>query len=51
MRRLLTVLAAGVPLAAAVYLPTASAEPQTSAASRRLTTPTPTWRDDVELAA
>ncbi|MEU0835202.1 tannase/feruloyl esterase family alpha/beta hydrolase [Streptomyces sp. NPDC005969] len=33
MRRLLTVLAAGVPLAAAVYLPTASAEPQNPAAS------------------
>ncbi|UXY17907.1 tannase/feruloyl esterase family alpha/beta hydrolase [Streptomyces cynarae] len=30
-RRLLTVLAAGVPLAAAVYLPTASAEPRNSA--------------------
>ncbi|MGW5658804.1 tannase/feruloyl esterase family alpha/beta hydrolase [Streptomyces sp. NPDC003758] len=30
-RRLLTVLAAGVPLAAAVYLPTASAEPRKSA--------------------
>jgi feruloyl esterase len=35
-RRLLTVLAAGVPLAAAVYLPTASAEPQNSAASAPL---------------
>ncbi|GCB51987.1 tannase/feruloyl esterase family alpha/beta hydrolase [Streptomyces sp. NL15-2K] len=33
MRRLLTVLAAGVPLAAAVYLPTASAEPQDGSAS------------------
>ncbi|MFB7222579.1 tannase/feruloyl esterase family alpha/beta hydrolase [Streptomyces sp. NPDC056227] len=33
MRRFLTVLAAGVPLAAAVYLPTASAEPQNAAAS------------------
>ncbi|MFB7504955.1 tannase/feruloyl esterase family alpha/beta hydrolase [Streptomyces broussonetiae] len=33
MRRLLTVLAAGVPLAAAVYLPTASAEPQYSSAA------------------
>ncbi|MER6981316.1 tannase/feruloyl esterase family alpha/beta hydrolase [Streptomyces carpinensis] len=30
MKRVLTVLAAGVPLAAAVYLPTASAEPRTS---------------------
>ncbi|MEV5777414.1 tannase/feruloyl esterase family alpha/beta hydrolase [Streptomyces antimycoticus] len=33
MRRLLTVLAAGVPLAAAVYLPTASAETQNSAST------------------
>ncbi|MFF7094446.1 DUF6351 family protein [Streptomyces rubradiris] len=33
MRRLLTVLAAGVPLAAAVYLPTASAEPRTPAST------------------
>ncbi|MGW0853682.1 tannase/feruloyl esterase family alpha/beta hydrolase [Streptomyces sp. NPDC002690] len=33
MRRLLTVLAAGVPLAAAVYLPAASAEAQTAAAT------------------
>ncbi|MET7699563.1 tannase/feruloyl esterase family alpha/beta hydrolase [Streptomyces sp. NPDC005485] len=33
MRRLLTVLAAGVPLAAAVYLPTASAESQDGSAS------------------
>ncbi|MGP4045955.1 tannase/feruloyl esterase family alpha/beta hydrolase [Streptomyces sp. 2A115] len=33
MRRLLTVLAAGVPLAAAVYLPTASAEPQDGSGS------------------
>ncbi|MFD8215950.1 tannase/feruloyl esterase family alpha/beta hydrolase [Streptomyces sp. NPDC059697] len=33
MRRLLTVLAAGVPLAAAVYLPTASAEPENGSAS------------------
>ncbi|MFJ9115204.1 tannase/feruloyl esterase family alpha/beta hydrolase [Streptomyces sp. NPDC102394] len=33
MRRLLTVLAAGVPLAAALYLPTASAEPRGSAAA------------------
>ncbi|MGR6968303.1 tannase/feruloyl esterase family alpha/beta hydrolase [Streptomyces cynarae] len=32
-RRLLTVLAAGVPLAAAVYLPTASAEPRNSAST------------------
>ncbi|MFJ8361951.1 tannase/feruloyl esterase family alpha/beta hydrolase [Streptomyces sp. NPDC093984] len=32
-RRLLTALAAGVPLAAAVYLPTASAEPQNSAST------------------
>lgn len=37
MKRVLTVLAAGVPLAAAVYLPTASAAPQTSASS--LSTP------------
>ncbi|MEU6320019.1 tannase/feruloyl esterase family alpha/beta hydrolase [Streptomyces sp. NPDC047009] len=33
MKRVLTVLAAGVPLAAAVYLPTASAEPQTTSAA------------------
>ncbi|MFG1663950.1 tannase/feruloyl esterase family alpha/beta hydrolase [Streptomyces sp. Y7] len=33
MRRLLTVLAAGVPLAAAVYLPTASAETKDTAAT------------------
>ncbi|MFF4836410.1 tannase/feruloyl esterase family alpha/beta hydrolase [Streptomyces sp. NPDC001315] len=33
MKRVLTVLAAGVPLAAAVYLPTASAEPQTTTTS------------------
>ncbi|MFF4015912.1 tannase/feruloyl esterase family alpha/beta hydrolase [Streptomyces sp. NPDC001843] len=33
MRRLLAVLAAGVPLAAAVYLPTASAEPRTHASA------------------
>ncbi|MFD7283676.1 tannase/feruloyl esterase family alpha/beta hydrolase [Streptomyces sp. NPDC059862] len=33
MRRLLTVLAAGVPLAAAVYLPTASAEPRDGSAA------------------
>jgi hypothetical protein len=32
MRRLLTALATGVPLAAAVYLPTASAEPQNGSA-------------------
>ncbi|MGW5606441.1 tannase/feruloyl esterase family alpha/beta hydrolase [Streptomyces sp. NPDC003753] len=32
-RRLLTVLAAGVPLAAAVYLPTASAEPRNTAST------------------
>ncbi|WP_406468086.1 tannase/feruloyl esterase family alpha/beta hydrolase [Streptomyces sp. NBC_01594] len=32
MRRLMTLLAAGVPLAAAVYLPTASAETQTGSA-------------------
>ncbi|MGW4164585.1 tannase/feruloyl esterase family alpha/beta hydrolase [Streptomyces sp. NPDC004788] len=35
-RRLLTVLAAGVPLAAALYLPTASADTQTSATSTPL---------------
>ncbi|MEV7077953.1 tannase/feruloyl esterase family alpha/beta hydrolase [Streptomyces sp. NPDC093516] len=34
MKRVLTVLAAGVPLAAAVYLPTASAEPQTTSTAR-----------------
>lgn len=33
MKRVLTVLAAGVPLAAAVYLPTASAESQTTSAT------------------
>ncbi|MET7686592.1 tannase/feruloyl esterase family alpha/beta hydrolase [Streptomyces sp. NPDC005483] len=33
MRRLLTAVAAGVPLAAAVYLPAASAEPRTGSAS------------------
>ncbi|GGJ58872.1 tannase/feruloyl esterase family alpha/beta hydrolase [Streptomyces brasiliensis] len=40
-KRLLTVLAAGVPLAAAVYLPTASAEPQTTSTATPSTCATP----------
>ncbi|MGC0398794.1 hypothetical protein RKD27_001438 [Streptomyces sp. SAI-126] len=41
MRRLLTAVAAGVPLAAAVYLPTTSAEPRTASASAPVTCSAP----------
>lgn len=41
MRRLLTALAAGVPLAAAVYLPTASAEPRDTPAATSFTCSVP----------
>ncbi|WP_055530249.1 tannase/feruloyl esterase family alpha/beta hydrolase [Streptomyces graminilatus] len=41
MRRLLTVLAAGVPLAAAVYLPTASAETRTGSTATAFTCAAP----------
>ncbi|MFE4453281.1 tannase/feruloyl esterase family alpha/beta hydrolase [Streptomyces sp. NPDC056796] len=41
MKRLLTVLAAGVPLAAAVYLPTASAAPQNSSSTSPFTCAAP----------
>ncbi|MFF8381239.1 tannase/feruloyl esterase family alpha/beta hydrolase [Streptomyces sp. NPDC015661] len=44
MKKLLTVLAAGVPLAAAVYLPTASAETLTSPAAEPLACSTPSLK-------
>ncbi|RVU27661.1 tannase/feruloyl esterase family alpha/beta hydrolase [Streptomyces antnestii] len=44
MRRLLTLLAAGVPLAAAVYLPTASAAPENSTASAPFNCATPSLK-------